>query len=374
MRSFFSGMMAVCGILRPIGCRKRAVTANQSANAPTIAASKMAAAKPTQKLAVPSAMPRRITLSTTNMTAAKTSAPSAMRFILASAARFTSASLTTGAGGMNAAAPSPDGAAGAMTAGGERVGSVIQRVRSVRKSVGSSSEEVGSAGKQVGLVRKSVRSAGKGIESAGEAVGLVEKAAGSARKGVRLAERRFGPRRVVRRAPRFRFAERPAAGLVRGRPLLDAVMRLALLLLAALASGCAPRTAPTPVSVPGVPAAAAEAPAVLNGTVTPQTPLGVAAPAPLGLPEGSVVTVRLENLLTHARVSEQTIRPTTESALPFAIPYSPRGIDPAGRYGVRAEIRDAAGVLLWASPAATAVFTNGAPLDGAEVVVLPVRR
>ncbi len=151
-------------------------------------------------------------------------------------------------------------------------------------------------------------------------------------------------------------------------------MRLALLVLAALASGCAPRTASTPVSIPGVPASSAEAPAVLNGSVTPQTPLGVAAPAPLGLPEGSVVTVRLENLLTRERVGEQSFRPTAEAALPFAIPYSPRSIDPAGRYGVRAEIRDAAGVLLWTSPAPTAVFTNGAPTDGAQVIVLPTLR
>ena len=37
------GMIAVCGIGRPRGCRKRAVTANQSANPPTVAASKPAA-------------------------------------------------------------------------------------------------------------------------------------------------------------------------------------------------------------------------------------------------------------------------------------------------------------------------------------------
>ncbi len=147
-------------------------------------------------------------------------------------------------------------------------------------------------------------------------------------------------------------------------------MRLALITLAALASGCAPRGAPThtatPVSIPGVPASSAEAPAVLNGTVT--------AGAPLGLPPGAVVTVLLEDLATGARVGEQTIRPRAEAALPFAIAYSPRGIDPDRRYGVRAEIRDAAGVLLWASPAPALVFTNGAPLDGAEVVVAPVPR
>jgi hypothetical protein len=39
--------MAVCGIRRPSGCRKRAVTANQSASAPTIAASEKARTYPT---------------------------------------------------------------------------------------------------------------------------------------------------------------------------------------------------------------------------------------------------------------------------------------------------------------------------------------
>ena len=36
------GMMAVCGIGNPSGCRNSAVTANQSASAPTIAASAVA--------------------------------------------------------------------------------------------------------------------------------------------------------------------------------------------------------------------------------------------------------------------------------------------------------------------------------------------
>ena len=40
--SFLRGMIAVCGIGRPSGWRKSAVTANQSASAPTIAASAVA--------------------------------------------------------------------------------------------------------------------------------------------------------------------------------------------------------------------------------------------------------------------------------------------------------------------------------------------
>lgn len=37
--SFFFGMIAVCGMGMPSGWRKRAVTANQSASAPTMPAS-----------------------------------------------------------------------------------------------------------------------------------------------------------------------------------------------------------------------------------------------------------------------------------------------------------------------------------------------
>jgi hypothetical protein len=43
IRSLFSGMIAVCGIGRPSGRRNSAVTANQSARPPTIAASAKAA-------------------------------------------------------------------------------------------------------------------------------------------------------------------------------------------------------------------------------------------------------------------------------------------------------------------------------------------
>ena len=46
--SFFSGMIAVCGIGSRIGCRNSAVTANQSASAPTMDASAVARTYPTQ--------------------------------------------------------------------------------------------------------------------------------------------------------------------------------------------------------------------------------------------------------------------------------------------------------------------------------------
>ncbi len=46
MRSLLLGMIAVCGMGSPSGCRNSATTANQSAIAPTIAASLNAASQP----------------------------------------------------------------------------------------------------------------------------------------------------------------------------------------------------------------------------------------------------------------------------------------------------------------------------------------
>ena len=141
-----------------------------------------------------------------------------------------------------------------------------------------------------------------------------------------------------------------------------------------LAAGCTPRLGgspvspnTSPVSVPGVPAAAAEASAVLNGTVT--------YVARIALPPGAVVRVRVEDVSdAPARVvSEQTFEATREVPIPFALAYNPATIDVRHRYAVRAEIRDAAGALLWATTTATPVFTQGGPIDGVEVVVEQVR-
>ena len=119
-----------------------------------------------------------------------------------------------------------------------------------------------------------------------------------------------------------------------------------------------------PVPVPGIPAAAADASAVLNGTVTLRPP-GV-------LPSGAVVTVRVEDVSRADApamvVAEQTIR-DTEAPVVFALPYDPRAVDVRHRYVVRATVRDAVGALLFTSTTATPVFTDGAPIDGAEVVV-----
>ncbi len=79
--SFLRGTSAVCGIGRPSGWRNRAVTANQSAIAPTMLASAPAFTNPQNPVA------SRVT---TYTTAAKTRRPSATACILRSRVRRSS--------------------------------------------------------------------------------------------------------------------------------------------------------------------------------------------------------------------------------------------------------------------------------------------
>lgn len=152
------------------------------------------------------------------------------------------------------------------------------------------------------------------------------------------------------------------------------IRRSALFLLLGAASGCVPRAVETvvaadnarvPVPVPGVPAGTPAASAVLNGTVTVGTPMG--------LPPGSVVTVRIEDVsradAPAAVVAEHAIRAAASFPVVFALAYTPQTIDVRHRYSVRATVRDAAGALLWTTTTATPVFTQGAPIDGVEVAV-----
>jgi hypothetical protein len=82
MRSLLLGMMAVCGIFRPSGWRNSATTANQSAMAPTMAASANAATYPRNAQAGCRACS---TLAAAYSSAAPHSRPSATRFMRRSA-------------------------------------------------------------------------------------------------------------------------------------------------------------------------------------------------------------------------------------------------------------------------------------------------
>lgn len=153
-----------------------------------------------------------------------------------------------------------------------------------------------------------------------------------------------------------------------------------LLVLAAVSSalaGCVPRPVDVtdlqpgggqPVTVPGISSAAAAATAVLNGSVS--------TPASAVLAPGSVIRVRIEDVSAAGApavvVAEDSFVPIRQLPLPFSLAYDPVRIDVSRRYSVRAEIRDAAGTLLWTTTTQTPVFTQGGPVDGVEVVVEPV--
>lgn len=60
--------------------------------------------------------------------------------------------------------------------------------------------------------------------------------------------------------------------------------------------------------------------------------------------------------------------------VPWRLQYDPRRIDANHRYALRAEIRDAQGILLWQTTTSHPVLTGGAPSDQVEVTVEPVTR
>ena len=109
--------------------------------------------------------------------------------------------------------------------------------------------------------------------------------------------------------------------------------------------------------------------ATLTGTVTylPR----------IALPPGAVLAVRLVD----ASMADAPSRAVAETRvgtdggqvpLPFSLDYDASEIQPGNRYVVRAEIFDAAGVLLWTTDTAYPVLTNGAPRDDVEIRVVQV--
>jgi putative lipoprotein len=57
----------------------------------------------------------------------------------------------------------------------------------------------------------------------------------------------------------------------------------------------------------------------------------------------------------------------------FAVPYDPSQIQDNHRYSLRAEIRDAAGKLLFTTDTVTPVITGGNPTSGIELILVQVR-
>lgn len=94
------------------------------------------------------------------------------------------------------------------------------------------------------------------------------------------------------------------------------------------------------------------------------------------LPPGHVLTVKVEDV-SLADAPAQVLAESSE-ALTGAPPYTVNlgfptaQIDPRHTYAVRAEIRDAAGVLVFVTDTRHAVLTNGAPTS-AEIVLKSAR-
>ena len=94
------------------------------------------------------------------------------------------------------------------------------------------------------------------------------------------------------------------------------------------------------------------------------------------LPPGHVLTVRVEDVSladAPAKVLAETREPLT-SAPPYRVTlgFPTSQIDPRHTYAARAEIRDAAGALVFVTDTRHAILTNGAPAS-AEIVLKSAR-
>jgi putative lipoprotein len=109
--------------------------------------------------------------------------------------------------------------------------------------------------------------------------------------------------------------------------------------------------------------------ATLTGTVTYRPRIA--------LPPNAVLSVKLLDV-SRADAPSVTLTETRvgtdgdQVPLPFSLDYASADVEPRNRYVVRAEIFDAAGVLLWTTDTAVPVLTQGAPRDGVEVVLAQV--
>ncbi|HTR04212.1 MAG TPA: YbaY family lipoprotein [Thermoanaerobaculia bacterium] len=143
------------------------------------------------------------------------------------------------------------------------------------------------------------------------------------------------------------------------------------------------------------PPAAPEAPAPLAAPTTapepspPPAPSPVPVPAPTATLTGTVVYRQRIALTPEAvvqvelrdvsradaeapLVGKQIIEKPGQVPIAFAIPYSDADVEPSHLYAVSARITDR-GQLQFVTDTRIAVLTNGAPQDGVEIVVVPVK-
>lgn len=117
------------------------------------------------------------------------------------------------------------------------------------------------------------------------------------------------------------------------------------------------------------PAAEAPSMATLSGTV--------AYRERMALPINARINVRLLDVsrmdVPAVVLAEQNIDAQGQSVpVPYALEYDPARIQDNMSYAVRAEIRDAAGALLWTTDTVHPVLTRGAPSDGVDIRVVRV--
>ena len=98
----------------------------------------------------------------------------------------------------------------------------------------------------------------------------------------------------------------------------------------------------------------------------------------MALPINATINVRLLDVSlmdVPARVlGEDKVSAQGQSVpIPYRIEYDPGLVREGMSYAVRAEIRDAAGALLWTTDTVHPVLTNGAPTDNVEVRVVRVQ-
>lgn len=98
----------------------------------------------------------------------------------------------------------------------------------------------------------------------------------------------------------------------------------------------------------------------------------------IALPPGAVANVQIQDISRADApadvIGEQEI-PMDGKSVPvaFAVPYDPSQIQEGNRYSLRAEIRDAAGKLLFTTDTVTPVITGGNPTSGIELILVQVR-
>ena len=104
----------------------------------------------------------------------------------------------------------------------------------------------------------------------------------------------------------------------------------------------------------------------LSGTVTYRERMA--------LPVNALITVRLQDI-SRQDVPALLLAETSLSAQGKSVPiawtleYDPDQVQERLTYAVRAEIRDAAGRLLWTTDTVHPVLTRGAPSDGVDILL-----